>query len=89
MEVWALNGLGEAARAAGRPADALGHHTEAHAAAVVIGFRDQQARAHTGLGHAHRALGDEALAREHFREALSLYTELSMPEADEIRAHLT
>ncbi|WP_433364637.1 tetratricopeptide repeat protein [Actinoplanes sp. CA-142083] len=88
VEIWALNGLGEAAHAAGRPADAIGHHAEAHAAAVVIEFRDQQARAHTGLGHAHRTLGEPALAREHYSRALALYTELDMPEADEIRAHL-
>jgi tetratricopeptide (TPR) repeat protein len=85
VEVWALNGLGEAVHAAGRPAEAIGHHAAAHAAAVVIEFRDQQARAHRGLGRAHGSLGDEALAREHYERALTLYTELDMPEADEIR----
>jgi tetratricopeptide (TPR) repeat protein len=87
-EAWSLNGLGEAAHTAGRPADALTEHTAAHAVATGTGARDQQARAHAGLGHAHHALGDPALAREHYQHALALYTELGMPEADEIRALL-
>jgi tetratricopeptide (TPR) repeat protein len=88
-EVWSLNGLGEAALAAGRPADALLHHTAAHSAATEVGEGEQQARAHTGLGHAHQALGAPALAREHYLKALELFTDRSMPEADQIRAQLT
>jgi tetratricopeptide (TPR) repeat protein len=88
-EAWALNGLGEAAQTAGRPADALTHHTTAHTTATDAGARDEQARAHAGLGHAHRTLGDLTRAREHYRHALTLYADLGMPEADEIRAHLT
>jgi len=89
-EAWALNGLGEAAHIAGHPADAsLSHHTAAHAIAAGTGARDQQARAHTGLGRAHHTLGNPALAREHYQQALTLYTDLGMPEADKIRAQLT
>jgi hypothetical protein len=45
----ALNGLGEAAHAAGRPGEALAHHTEALAIATETGARDQQIRARKGL----------------------------------------
>ena len=64
------------------------HHTAAHTIAADTGDREQQARAHAGLGHAHRALGDLALAREHHQQALTLYVDLGMPEAAEVRAHL-
>ncbi|MFG1996418.1 tetratricopeptide repeat protein [Actinoplanes sp. NPDC048988] len=85
-ESWALNGLGEAARTAGRAADALTYHTAAHTTAAD--HRDQQARAHTGLGHAHQVLGNHAVAREYYQHALALYTDLDLPEADQLRADL-
>ena len=34
------------------------------------------------------ALGDEDRARDHYEQALALYTELGVPEADEVRAEL-
>jgi tetratricopeptide (TPR) repeat protein len=86
-EASALNGLGEAAHTAGDPA-AITHHTAAHTIAADIGDRDQQARAHTGLGHAHHTLNQPARARQHYRHALALYTDLGMPDADQVRAHL-
>jgi tetratricopeptide (TPR) repeat protein len=86
-EAIALNGLGEAAHTTS-PADALTHHTAAYTIAVDAGDRDQQARAHTGLGHAHRSLGNPAAARYHYQQALTLYTGLGVPDADQIRAHL-
>ncbi|WP_203780410.1 tetratricopeptide repeat protein [Paractinoplanes rishiriensis] len=85
-QVWALNGLGEAAHAAGRHAEAVGHHTDA--LAVDVCDRQQQARAHTGLGHAHLSLGHPDLAREHYERALTLYINLGTPEADEVRVLL-
>jgi tetratricopeptide (TPR) repeat protein len=88
-EAGALNGLGEAAHTAGRPADALTHHTAAHTIATDIGGLHQQARAHTGLGHAHHTLNNPTLARHHYQHALTLYTHLGVPEADQIRTHLT
>jgi tetratricopeptide (TPR) repeat protein len=83
-EAWALNGLGEAAHTAGRAADALTHHT----IAADTGHRDQQARAHAGLGHAHHTLGNPTLALDHYQHALALYTDLDLPEADQVRTHL-
>jgi tetratricopeptide (TPR) repeat protein len=54
-----------------------------------IGDRFQQAGTQAGLGRAHLALGDLDQAREQYRRALDRYTDLEMPQADEIRAHLT
>ncbi|WFE36371.1 tetratricopeptide repeat protein [Micromonospora sp. WMMD975] len=85
---WALNGLGEAMLAAGHATDALTHHTAAHATAAEIGARDQQARAQAGLAGAHRALADRDRARAHYRHALTIYTDLGTPEADQIRTCL-
>ncbi|WP_129788022.1 AfsR/SARP family transcriptional regulator [Promicromonospora panici] len=87
-QAWSFNGLGEAARLAGDAAEALRSHTEALGIAVQVGSRDQQARAHAGVGHAHRALGDPDLARTHYEQACTIYTELGMPEAEEVRARL-
>lgn len=67
---WSLNGLGEAALAAGRPAEAIEQHTAADRIATELGARDLQARAHAGLGHARAGLGDLPAAREHYRRAL-------------------
>jgi tetratricopeptide (TPR) repeat protein len=87
-EAWTLNGLGEAAHTIGRHTDALTYHTAAHTIAADIGDRFQQARAHTGLGHAHHTLSNPARARHHYQHALTLYTDLEMPDAEEIRAQL-
>ncbi|MFI2713948.1 tetratricopeptide repeat protein [Micromonospora sp. NPDC018662] len=87
-EASALNGLAEAARLAGELADALRHHTAAHTIAVDIGAHQEHARAHAGLGHVHRALGAPTAARRHLQRAMILYTDLDMPEAEQILAHL-
>ncbi|GGN76473.1 hypothetical protein GCM10010112_48620 [Actinoplanes lobatus] len=87
-EAWVCNGLGEVSRAAGRTADALAHHTAARAIAGVTGNRHQQARAHAGLGDVHRALADPGRARDEYRQALTHYVDLGLPEADQIRVHL-
>ncbi|MCX5066021.1 tetratricopeptide repeat protein [Micromonospora lupini] len=88
-EASALNGLGEASHAAGDPWGALAEHSAAHTIAVDIGELEQQARAHTGIGRARETLSDPALARQHYQQALILYTELGTPEADLVRARLT
>ncbi|MCM4082740.1 tetratricopeptide repeat protein [Paractinoplanes hotanensis] len=87
-EIGSLNGLGEAALAAGRTADALARHAEALTTAIDVDMPDEQGVAHAGLGHAHRVLGDHERAREHYQQALTLFTALGIPEADEIRALL-
>jgi Flp pilus assembly protein TadD len=84
----ALNGLGEAANTAGRPTDALTHHTTALSVATDIGVANQQARAHTGLGQAYDRLANPSQARHHHERALSLYIDLESPEADQLRVRL-
>ncbi|GIF01670.1 hypothetical protein Ari01nite_91340 [Paractinoplanes rishiriensis] len=87
-EAWVLNSLGEATHSAGRATDAIAHHTAARAVATAIGARDEQARAHAGLGRAHHTMGDTGQAREQYRHAVTLYTGLGVPEADEVSARL-
>ncbi|WP_243866858.1 tetratricopeptide repeat protein [Actinophytocola oryzae] len=88
-EALALNGLGEAALADGRPADAVSHHATARTVAIEAGSRGFQAAAERGLGDAHHALGDLITARQHYRDALTLYSELDLPEAVQVRERLT
>jgi len=88
-EAAAINGLGEAAHTAGNHTVAVQHHTTALTIAADTKAPDEQARARAGLGHVHRALGDLPLARAHLQQALTRYADLGMPEADQIRAHLT
>jgi tetratricopeptide repeat protein len=49
---------------------------------------DELARADAGLGRAHHALGDETEARRRLERALDIFTELSMPDAEGVRAAL-
>ena len=68
--------------------DGLTYHTDALAIATDIGDQDQQARADTGIGRAHHALGDPARARHHYQLALNRYTDLGSP-TDDTRALLS
>jgi len=87
-EAIGLNGLGEVLLASNQPSDACLQHTAALAISTNIADKWEQARAHKGLGQAHRATGDAEQARWHWQQALSLFTELGAPEADQVRAHL-
>jgi tetratricopeptide (TPR) repeat protein len=84
------NSLGEAAVALGRPRDALTQYAEILAlAGTGVIEPDQMARTHAGLGDVHRALDDPDRAREHYRRAADIYTELGMAEAEDLRARLS
>ncbi len=87
-EAVALNGLGEALLAAGQPDQARAEHAAALAFASETGRRAEQARAHNGLAHTYRATGDPDQAHHHWRQALAIYVELNVPEADQVRAQL-
>ncbi|HET9256358.1 MAG TPA: tetratricopeptide repeat protein [Pseudonocardiaceae bacterium] len=87
-EARALNNLGEIRHATGQLREAHIRHTAALALARHIGDRYEQARAHNGLAHAHPATSDSDLACYHWQEALTLYSELGVPDADDIRTHL-
>ena len=88
-EAKALNGVGETHYATGHPDQAHAHHAAALTLAAQIGDRYEQAYAHNGLAHTHHATGDPDQARHHWRQALALYTDLGVPEADDVHAHLT
>jgi tetratricopeptide (TPR) repeat protein/transcriptional regulator with XRE-family HTH domain len=85
-ETLALNGLGEALLAHGRPKDAHARHTIALNLARKTGDSYQLARAHAGLGNALLATGDHRQAHRHLQLAVTRYTRLGAPEADQIRA---
>lgn len=69
----------------GRPAAALSAYQQALELACHVAA---EARAHEGLGNAHDACGDPGPARSHWQKALALYSDLGVPEADQIRIHL-
>ena len=88
-EARALNGVGETLHATDHPEQAHTLHTTALALASQTGDRYERARAHNGLAHAHNATGDTVQARHHWRHALALYTDLGVPDANDVHAHLT
>jgi len=83
-----LNSLGEITRAAGQPDQARAHHLAALTLATATGDRNEQARANSGVAHSYRDTGEHDQARHHWLQALAGYTELDVPEADDIRKHL-
>lgn len=87
-ETEALNSLGETYLAAGELDEACIQHTAALTLATQIGDRYQQARAHDSLAHTYHTAGDLACARRHWRDAVNLFKDLDIPEADIARAHL-
>jgi DNA-binding SARP family transcriptional activator/Tfp pilus assembly protein PilF len=87
-EAEALSGLGDVLLAMGQPGPALAEYTTALAVASQIGNMYEKARANNGLARAHRACGDASSARLHWQQALSLYADLSAPEADKVREQL-
>jgi tetratricopeptide (TPR) repeat protein len=87
-EARVLNNLGGMLGADRRHDQAHAHHTAALALADQTGDRHEQARAHDGLAHSHHATGDTDHARHHWHQALALYTDLGVPDANQIRTHL-
>ncbi|MGH3917411.1 MAG: tetratricopeptide repeat protein [Pseudonocardiaceae bacterium] len=83
------NGLAEAHHANGELDQARTQHSAALTLATETGDRYEQARAHHGLAHTHHTAGDLDRARHHWHQALTHYTELDVPDADDVRAHLT
>lgn len=84
----ALNNLGTISLAVGTTVAAEAEHSAALAIAEQAGDRYEQARAHAGLGHALHGT-DPVRARAHWDRALRAFAELGVPEAEELRRHLT
>jgi tetratricopeptide (TPR) repeat protein len=89
LEVESLNSFGETLLATGRSDDAHHQHEYALTLAQKIGNRYEQARALNGIAHSLQATGHLDQAHEHWRQAFGIYTDLGLPQADEIIAHLT
>jgi len=68
----------------------LGTHPapQALALAVKTGNRYEQARAHAGIAQAHNVLGEHAQARHQWQNALTIYANLDVPDAADVRAQL-
>ncbi len=88
-EAYALNRIGEILVATRRPDQAFAHHTAALTLATQVDDRYEQARAHDGLAQVHRAADDLDQTRYQWQHALALYTDLGVPDADDVRSYLT
>jgi tetratricopeptide (TPR) repeat protein/DNA-binding XRE family transcriptional regulator len=84
----AHNGLGEVHFAVGQLTDARGQHAAALSLASRAEEKYEQARAHGGLASVYAANGAEAQARRHWQEALTRYSELGAPQAEQVRKRL-
>jgi DNA-binding SARP family transcriptional activator/Tfp pilus assembly protein PilF len=85
----ALHGLGEVSLHTGQSQRARVQLTAALRVARRTGDRQQQATSHSALARCYQAAGQDRQSREHWRQALALYTTLGAPEAAEVRAQLT
>jgi hypothetical protein len=85
--VTALNGLGETLLADGHR-DAREPHATALDLAGQTDNGYEQARAHHGLARAYQSAGQPGQARHHWQHALTEFTRLGTPEADQVRAQL-
>jgi tetratricopeptide (TPR) repeat protein len=82
-----LNNLGETHRAVGEEQQAVAYHQQALALARNGRYRQEEAKAHHGMGHALLTTDPEA-AQDHWRQALTIYNQLGVPEATEVRDQL-
>jgi DNA-binding SARP family transcriptional activator/tetratricopeptide (TPR) repeat protein len=82
-----LNNLADAYAAAGQPDAARRHHEQALALAGATHNRYQQARAHDGLAQLLWPT-DQAAAVSRWHQALSIYQDLGVPEAEALHQHL-
>lgn len=88
LEAESLNGLGALLHTRAEHTKALNYHTDALVIARSIGQRHQWATALAGAARAQHALGLHDPAHHNLEQALTIFTELGVPEADEVRACL-
>ncbi|GIH15550.1 AfsR/SARP family transcriptional regulator [Rugosimonospora africana] len=86
-EAETLNNLGDVYCDTGRADDALRCHEQAMAIAAEAVDPLDIAHGHHGIGNVLRERDPDA-AREHWSRALAIYTDMGVPEADELRALL-
>jgi tetratricopeptide (TPR) repeat protein/transcriptional regulator with XRE-family HTH domain len=87
-ETVALRTLAEALQADGQPAAARAELETASRLAAETGNTYLQASAHRELAENYDVSGEDKQALYHWQRALTLYTELGAPEADQVRSRL-
>jgi DNA-binding SARP family transcriptional activator/tetratricopeptide (TPR) repeat protein len=88
-EIAALRILAEALHQVGQPAAARAELAAALRLAAGTGHTYQQASAHRDLAESHHRAGQDEQARHHWQQALTLYTQLGAPEADQVQSRLS
>ncbi|NUR26085.1 MAG: tetratricopeptide repeat protein [Catenulispora sp.] len=88
LETEMLGALGRCLHALGDAEPALSHCRDALALAERTGDRYEQARALDGLARVEADTGRAAQARRNWQKALALYTELGVPDAQQLRRSL-
>ncbi len=88
-EVQTLRTLAEALHGTGQSSAARAELAAALRLAADTGNTYQQASVHRDLAESHDSAGDHEQARHHRQQALTLYTQLGVPEADQVRAQLS
>lgn len=83
-----FNALGHALHRAGEPEQAKRRYQQAVVHRQEIGHRQGEAESLRALGTVLTELGDQANANESFRRSLTIFDELGLPEADDLRADL-
>ena len=87
-ETMTLGSLARALHGAGEAAAARAALETMVALTAETGNTYEQASAHRDLAESHHSAGQDDQARDHWQQALTLYTQLGAPEAEEIRARL-
>lgn len=88
QEGQALTALADNALATGATRAAADLAREALTIHTTTGYRLGEARTLRTLGHATRELADTTAALPHWQAAIALFTEISTPEAEELRAFI-
>jgi DNA-binding SARP family transcriptional activator/tetratricopeptide (TPR) repeat protein len=83
-----LRALAEALHGIGQPAEARAELQAACLLASETGNTYQQASAHRELAESHHRAGNHEQAQRNWQQALDLYTQLGVPEADQVRSRI-
>lgn len=86
LETEALGTLGDALLAQHDPYGALDRYHQALTLAERVDDRYEQARAHRHIARVHDGLDEPSKSLPHWQQAVRLYRDLTIPEADEARA---
>ena len=84
LDAEACNGLGMLASARGKHRTAIEEYLRALELAERAAVPRFQAQSHAGLADSYQAVGDREQARRHLERAIELFTDLGMPEAEQL-----